>query len=154
MPFATPANRETVRKTRIGRLPRRIRRSLIISGEGIGPCAVLQKGSEEVAESLQRAADAEACADDTNDPKGKAEYLRIAESWRTLARGYEFQRALGRFILFNESRKKRFLSFPLRTVKGHHSTDENPRSSLRGFFVAPFYNFLRASAYALARASS
>jgi hypothetical protein len=61
---------------------------------------VLQKASEEVAECLRQAADAEACADDTNDPKGNAEYQRIAESWRTLARGYEFQGALGRFISF------------------------------------------------------
>ena len=97
--------RDGGQNARIGRLPRQIRRSLIISGEGVGPCAVLQKASEEVAECLRRAADAEACADDTNDPKGKAEYQRIAESWRTLARGYEFQGALGRFISFNESEK-------------------------------------------------
>ena len=43
---------------------------------------MLQKACEEVAECLRRAADAEACTDDTNDPKGKAEYQRIAESWR------------------------------------------------------------------------
>ena len=45
-------------------------------------------------------------------PKGKAESQRIAESWRTLARGYEFQGALGRFISFNESRKKAFPFIP------------------------------------------
>jgi hypothetical protein len=108
-----------VRKTR---LPRQIRRSLITSGEGVGPCAVLQEASEEVVECLRRAADAGACADDTNDPKGKAEYQRIAESWRTLARSYDFQGAFGRFVSFNESKKKRFLSFPLRTVKPFRST--------------------------------
>ena len=85
--------RDSAQNARIGRLPREIRRSLIISGEGVGPCAVLQKASEEVAECLRRGADAEACAYDTNDPKGNAEYQRIAESWRTLARGCEFQGA-------------------------------------------------------------
>src|SRR5215831_14541402 len=49
--------RDGVQNARIGRLPRQIRRSLIISGEGVGPCAVLQKASEEVAECLRRAAD-------------------------------------------------------------------------------------------------
>src|SRR5262249_10448126 len=38
--------------------------------------------------------------------KFKAEYQRIAQTWRTLARGYEFEGSLGRFISFNESRKK------------------------------------------------
>ena len=83
-----------MRKTReIGRLPRQIRRSLIISGEGVGPCAVLQKASEESRGVL------------AETRKGKAEYQRIAESWQTLAPGYEFQGALGRFISFNESKK-------------------------------------------------
>src|SRR5262249_497595 len=80
--------------------------------ESVGPCAVLQKASDEFEECLRRAADAEACADDTNDPKGKAEYQRIAESWRTLGRGYEFQGALGSFISLNESRKKAFPFIP------------------------------------------
>src|SRR5262249_29825541 len=33
-------------------------------------------------------------------------HYRIAQTWRTLARGYEFEGSLGRFISFNESRKK------------------------------------------------
>jgi hypothetical protein len=68
--------------------------------------AVLQKASEEVAECLRRAAEAEARADATNDTKNKAEYQRIADTWRTLARSYEFQGSLGRFISFNTDRKK------------------------------------------------
>src|SRR5215831_7567863 len=97
------------KNARIGRLPRQIRRSLIISGEGVGPCAVLQKASEEVAECLWRGADAKACADDTNDPKGKAEYQRIAESWPTLARGYEFQEHWD--ALFRSMRVKKAFPF-------------------------------------------
>src|SRR5215472_5886915 len=67
---------------------------------------MLEKASEEVAECLRRAAEAEACADATNNAKFKAEYQQIAQTWRTLARGYEFEGSLGRFISFNESRKK------------------------------------------------
>jgi hypothetical protein len=65
-----------------------------------------QQTSEDVAECLRRAAEAEACAEATNNAKFKAEYQRIAQTWRTLARGYEFEGSLGRFISFNESRKK------------------------------------------------
>jgi PAS domain S-box-containing protein len=67
---------------------------------------MLQQTSEEVAECLRRAAEAEACAEATNNAKFKAEYQRIVQTWRTLARGYEFEGSLGRFISFNESRKK------------------------------------------------
>jgi len=67
---------------------------------------MLQQTSEEVAECLRRAAEAEACAEATNNAKFKAEYQRIAKTWRTLARSYEFEGSLGRFISFNESRKK------------------------------------------------
>jgi hypothetical protein len=73
---------------------------------GVGTCALLQKASEQVAECLRRAAEAEDRAEGTNDAKNKAEYQRIADTWRTLARSYEFQGSLGRFISFNESRKK------------------------------------------------
>ena len=67
---------------------------------------MLQQTSEDVAECLRRAAEAEACADATNNATFKAEYQRIALTWRTLARGYEFEESLGRFISFNASRKK------------------------------------------------
>jgi two-component sensor histidine kinase len=67
---------------------------------------VLQRASEDVAECLRRAAEAEARAEATNDAKNKAEYQRIAYTWRTLARSYEFQGSLGRFISFNKERQK------------------------------------------------
>jgi two-component sensor histidine kinase len=67
---------------------------------------VLQKASEDVAECLRRAAEAENRAEGINDLNSRAEYLRIAETWRTLARSYEFQGALGRFISFNDGKKK------------------------------------------------
>ena len=46
---------------------------------------MLQKVSEQVAECLLRAAEADARAEATND----SEYRRLADGWRTLARSYE-----------------------------------------------------------------
>jgi hypothetical protein len=113
VPFATPANRETVRKTReIGRLPRQIRRSLIISGEGVGPCAVLQKASKEVAE----------CEPPTRKPAPTIRTIRKAKpninGLRTLARGYEFQVALGR--LFRSMRVEKSVSFHSPSEPSNH----------------------------------
>src|SRR5262249_7445362 len=64
--------RRCAKRAKLAACAGQIRRSLIISGEGDWVLQVRKS----------RAADAEACADDTNDPKGKAEYQRIAESWR------------------------------------------------------------------------
>jgi K+-sensing histidine kinase KdpD len=73
---------------------------------------VLQKVSEQVAECLRRAAEAEARAEATNDVKSKTEYQRIARNWRVLARSYEFQGSLGRFISFNKDRQRSLSSIP------------------------------------------
>ena len=69
---------------------------------------MLQKVSEQVAECLLRAAEADARAEATND----SEYRRLADGWRTLARSYEFQGSLGRFISFNKDREKASRSIP------------------------------------------
>jgi two-component sensor histidine kinase len=73
---------------------------------------VLQKASEEVAECLRRAAEADASAELTDDAKNKTDYQRIADTWRTLARSYEFQGSLGRFISFNKERQNAIPSVP------------------------------------------
>ena len=62
---------------------------------------MLQKFSEQIGECLRRAADAGSCAEATNDVKLKAEYQRIADTWRSMARSYEFQESLQYFISFN-----------------------------------------------------
>jgi two-component sensor histidine kinase len=67
---------------------------------------LLVKVSEQITECLQRAAEADARAEITNDAVRKSEYRRIADSWRMLARSYEFQGSLGRFISFNKSHEK------------------------------------------------
>src|SRR5262249_15873207 len=45
--------------------------------------------------------EADARAEATNE----SEYRRLADGWRTLARSYEFQGSLGRFISFNKERQ-------------------------------------------------
>ena len=93
---------------------------------------MLQKASEDVAECLRRAAEAEGRAEAAINAKDKAEYLRIADTWRTLARSYEFQGSLGRFISFNESRKKTFPSFPPAARKSYRPPNQTvkPTSSI------------------------
>ena len=76
---------------------------------------MLQKVSEQVAECLRRAAEADARAEAAND----SEYRRLADGWRTLARSYEFQGSLGRFISFNKDREKASRSIPPQAVKAY-----------------------------------
>jgi two-component sensor histidine kinase len=97
---------------------------------GVGTCAVLQKASEDVAECLRRAAEAEGRADSTNDSKTRAEYLRVAETWRTLARSYEFQGSLGRFISFNESRKRTLPFIPASSLQIVSSAEPEGKADL------------------------
>jgi hypothetical protein len=86
----------------------------------LGTCVMVQEAGEEVAECLRLAAEAEARAEATN-AKSKAEYRRVATTWRTLGR-------LGRFIPLNESRKKAcFLSFLLPTIKPFRSAEPASR---------------------------
>ena len=73
---------------------------------------MLQKASEEIVECLRQAAAAQARADAIDDPKRKADYEGIARTWRKLARSYEFQGSLGRFISFNQSRQKAVALLP------------------------------------------
>ena len=67
---------------------------------------MLQKVSEQIAECLRRAAEADERAHQATDPTLKTDYGRMAQSWRTLARSYEFQSSLGRFISFNNDRQQ------------------------------------------------
>jgi PAS domain S-box-containing protein len=66
---------------------------------------MLEHTDQDVTDCMTRAAEAEALAESTHDAKRRAEYQRIAETWRTLARGDEFQSPLGNAISFNESRR-------------------------------------------------
>jgi hypothetical protein len=94
----------------------------------VGMCTVVQ--SEDVAECLRRAAEAENRAEGTNDPKTKAEFERIAETWRTLARSYEFQGSLGRFISFNENRKKTLPFIPASSLQIISPAEQDDKADL------------------------
>jgi PAS domain-containing protein len=113
---------------------------------------MLQQTSEEVAECLRRAAEAEACAEATNNAKFKAEYQRIAQTWRTLARGYEFEGSLGRFISFNESRKKALPFIPPANRQTIPSTAATTAAKLAWHNDAE--TILRNTPFLLARCSS
>lgn len=91
---------------------------------------MLQQASENVAECLRRAAEAEDRAEGTNDLKSRAEYLRIADTWRTLARSYEFQGSLGRFISFNENKKKTLPFIPASTVQIASPAEQEGKADL------------------------
>src|SRR5262249_49078331 len=69
---------------------------------------------------LRRAAEADARAEATND----SEYRRLADGWRTLARSYEFQGSLGRFISFNKDREKASGSIPAPSRQTLPSTEQ------------------------------
>lgn len=116
---------------------------------------MLQRASEEVAECLRRAAEAEARAEATNDANNKADYRRIADTWRTLARSYEFQGSLGRFISFNKDRQEVILPIPANNVQITSSAAQEQKTDLLDWLasasdrVRPY----SASAFGIALAS-
>ena len=59
---------------------------------------MLQKLSNRIAECLARAAEARSRAEETGDPRTKAEQLALEQSWNSLARGYAFAESLDRFL--------------------------------------------------------
>lgn len=67
---------------------------------------MLQRVGEQVADCYRRAAEADDRAEQTSDPKLKADYSRLGETWRMLARGYEFHGSLGRFVSLNRERPR------------------------------------------------
>ena len=73
---------------------------------------MLVKVSEQITECLANAAEADARADVAHDAVRQSEYRRIADGWRMLARSYEFQGSLGRFISFNKSQENITVSVP------------------------------------------
>jgi hypothetical protein len=87
---------------------------------------MLQRISEQITECLRRAAEAQDRADEASDAELKADYERMAETWRALARSYEFQGSLGRFISFNN--EGRNAALPILVVE-----DDRPFSSSAGF---------------------
>src|SRR5215469_947652 len=60
---------------------------------------MLQKLGERIAECLQRADEAERCTSSEADAVTRADREQMAQTWRHLARSYEFVESLERFLL-------------------------------------------------------
>ena len=91
---------------------------------------MLNQVGEKQAECLLRALEAEERATTSTDPATKADYERSAQSWRKLARSYEFQRALGRFISFNKSRQKKIATVDDEAIQPSPSSIEETEDVL------------------------
>lgn len=62
---------------------------------------MLQNLSDHIRNCLERAADARQQANETADPRAKADLLRLEQSWACLAQSYQFAERLERFLLTN-----------------------------------------------------
>lgn len=60
---------------------------------------MLQKLDEHIANALERAAAADRRARDANDPQLRLDNERMADSWRLLARSFEFVESLEQFLI-------------------------------------------------------
>jgi PAS domain S-box-containing protein len=69
---------------------------------------MLEQLSDQIRECHERAAEAKARADETNDPGLKAEFLNTESRWLTLARSYSFTESLEDFTAFNSERRRNF----------------------------------------------
>jgi hypothetical protein len=71
---------------------------------------VLQRLSEHIANALDRAAAADRRAADAKDPELRLDNERMAQTWRLLARSFQFVESLEKFLI--DSRKQRNLLPP------------------------------------------
>ena len=69
---------------------------------------MLEQLSDQIRECHERAAEAKARADETNDPGLKAEFLNTESRWLTLARSYAFSESLEDLTAFNSERLRNF----------------------------------------------
>jgi PAS domain-containing protein len=68
---------------------------------------MLEQLSQQVRESLARAAEAKARAE-TSDPAAKAEFLQHERRWLKLARSFALTESIGDFTAANAERRRRF----------------------------------------------
>jgi hypothetical protein len=78
--------------------------------------AVLQKCSDQIANALERAAAAEQRARDAVEPEYRSDNERMAESWRLLARSFQYVESLEKFLI--DSKPYRNL-LPAESLKKH-----------------------------------
>jgi hypothetical protein len=71
---------------------------------------VLQQLGEHIANALECAAEAERRAQTTTDPELRADNVRMARTWRLLARSFQFIESLEQFLM--DSQRNRDLLPP------------------------------------------
>jgi PAS domain-containing protein len=69
---------------------------------------MLEQFSEQIRLCYQHAAEAKECADATNDPAIKTEFLAAEKRWLALARSYGFTESLEDFTAANSERRRKF----------------------------------------------
>jgi hypothetical protein len=69
---------------------------------------MLKQFNDQIRECYERAAEATAKADETNDPTLKTEFLNIKKAWLILARSYGFTESLEHFTAVNSERQRKF----------------------------------------------
>jgi hypothetical protein len=62
---------------------------------------MLQKLSDHIGNCLDRAAETKRRAEEAVDPRARADFLRLEQSWTYLAQSYQFSERLERFLLNN-----------------------------------------------------
>jgi hypothetical protein len=67
---------------------------------------MLEQFSDQVRQCYQRAVEARAKADATNDPALKADFLAAESRWLTLASSFVLSESLGDFATESERRRK------------------------------------------------
>jgi len=70
---------------------------------------VLQKLGEHIAIALERAKAAEQRAGDITDPELRLDNERLAQSWRLLARSFQFVESLEQFLLDSDRQRNVFV---------------------------------------------
>jgi hypothetical protein len=71
---------------------------------------VLQRLSEHIAKALERATAAERRAADVTDPELRLDNERLAQSWRFLARSFQFVESLEQFLTDSQRHRNMFES--------------------------------------------
>ncbi len=79
---------------------------------------MLQKFSEHIANCFHRAAEADGRAAETTDTRLRADHARMAQTWRHLARSYQFVEALETFLLDAERVKRERAVIPILAPQG------------------------------------
>jgi PAS domain S-box-containing protein len=99
---------------------------------------MLEQFSDQIRGCYERAAEAKAQADATNDPALKAEFLNTERRWLTLARSYGFTDSLKDFTSANSERRRQF-DESVRASTG--SVAETPLNAEQALWLASVVEF-------------